>query len=550
MATPEFDYIIVGGGLTGCVVASRLKQRNPSLDILLLEAGVDASNNPDVKTYPPLFSLLGSDLDWAYATTAQPHTADRVHTVHAGKALGGGTTINFGGWSRGDSTDYDLWAETVGDQRWGYEGLLPYFCRSESFFDRGADHREHGFEGPVRVTSVSARDPDRQYPLREPIRDAWLEIGEQFNSSPGTGRSSGVVEFLETWQGGERQAAYQAYSLDGVHCITGATVHKVEVTGPERTASAVLLADGRRFASRREVILAAGALRTPQLLMLSGIGPAEVLAEHGIALIVESPEVGKNLIDHFALYQLYKLREPDRGLALGSPKLTHPALTQGFPVDWAVNQQVPKTILEPAVQKDKERFGPNTDESVLIPGRPLVETLILYTPIGMPADGTLIMTSTMLLSATSRGTVSISSASPTAPPEINSNYYDTETDRAVLIYGARRTARALLGTSALKEYVEAEVPPPGMPALTPNSSDKEFDARIRATGMAHHHPAGTAAMGKVVDSEMRVMGVENLRVVDASVLPVGIGGHPQATLYAVAEQAAEIILQANMDEWP
>ncbi|KAL4910844.1 hypothetical protein BDW74DRAFT_164609 [Aspergillus multicolor] len=493
MAALDYDYILVGAGLTGCVVASRLKQSNPSLSILLLEAGPDASNDPSIKTLPPLFSLLGSDLDWAYTTTSQPNTANRMHTVHAGKALGGGTTINFGGWSRGDSIDYDHWAGTVNDRRWGYEGLLPYFRRSESFYGCGADGREHGFDGPIE---------------------------EEFNPAPGTGKLSGVVEFLETWRGGERQAVYQAYSLEGVQIITGAMVHKIEFTGAEKTASGILLVDGRRFTARKE---------------------------HGIPLIAEFPEVGKNLINHFALYQLYKLRDSDRGLALGSPKLTHPALTKGFPVDWAANQQVPHEILEAAVRKDRERFGSNTDESVLIPGRPLVETLISYAPIGMPADGSLIMTSTMLLAATSRGTISISSSSATEPPVINPNYYNTETDHVVLIHGARRTARALLDTSAMKDYIECEVPPPGMVALTAQSPDADFDARIRATGIAHHHPAGTVAMGKVIDSELRVIRMKNLRVVDASVLPVSFGGHPQATLYAVTELAAEIILQDGVE---
>ncbi|OJJ02478.1 hypothetical protein ASPVEDRAFT_41970 [Aspergillus versicolor CBS 583.65] len=541
----QADYIVVGGGLTGCVVASRLKQRDPSLDIFLLEAGPDASDNPNVKTFPGLFSLLDSDLDWSYATTPQANTANRKHTVHAGRALGGGSTTNFGGWSRGDAKDYDLWADTVKDDRWSFKGLLPYFRRSESFFDRSADAAYHGFDGPVRVTSVSASDPKRRYPLRDPIRDAWLEVGERYNPDAGSGQLSGIVEFLETWDGGERQAAYQAYSLDGVQCITNAAVHKVEFNGSaQKKASAVLLADGRRFTARREIILAAGSLRTPQLLMLSGIGPAETLSKHGIPITVDAPNVGKNLTDHFALYQLYKLRNPERGLALGSPALSDPAFMKGLPTDWTVNQQVPREILETAVQKDRERFGPNSDDSVLIPGRPLVETLPVYAPAGIPdapMDGSLIVTSVMLLGATSRGSVSISSPDPAEPPLVDSNYYDTEADRAVLIHGARRTAQAMLDTDALKEYIECEVPPPGMPPLSSKSSDSEYDARIRATGMAHHHPAGTAAMGRVVDSSLRVYGVQGLRVVDASVLPVSIGGHPQATLYAVAEQAVDIM---------
>ncbi|KAL4916579.1 hypothetical protein BDW62DRAFT_103505 [Aspergillus aurantiobrunneus] len=546
MALSSADYIVVGGGLTGCVVASRLKQANPALNVLLLEAGEDASNHRNVKTFPKVFDLLGSEFDWSYPTTPQQNTDSRIHSVHAGKALGGGSTINFGSWSRGDKEDYDLWAKTVGDQRWGFKGLLPYFRRSESYFDRTANAEHHGFEGPIHVMSVSASDQKRRYPLREPIKDAWVEIGEKFNPDAGSGDLSGVAEFLETWKDGERQAANHAYSLDGVVCITEAMVHKVEFT--EKTAFAVLLTDGRRFIARKEVILAAGALRTPQLLMLSGIGPAETLAEHGISPLIDTPEVGKNLTDHFAIYQLYKLRRPERGLALGSPALCDPAFMRGFPTDWVVSQEIPRHILEPATQKDKDRFGASTDESVLIPGRPLVETLVMYAPAGIPnltLDGSLIMTSVMLLSATSRGTVSISSASPTANPLVDSNYYNTETDRISLIYGARRTAQALLDTSALQDYIDCEIPPPGMPALTSHSTDAEFDARIRATGMAHHHPAGTAAMGRVVDTELRVYGVQNLRVVDASVLPVSIGGHPQATLYAAAEQAADLILRAD-----
>ncbi|KAL4797083.1 hypothetical protein BDV19DRAFT_377803 [Aspergillus venezuelensis] len=418
MQAQEFDYIVVDG-------------------VLLLEAGVDPIDNPAAKTFPSLFSLLESDLDWTYPTTPQLNTNNRPHTVHSGKAHG----------------------------LMGYRGLLPYFCRSEAFFDCKADGREHGFEGSVRVT----------YPLREPLKDAWAEVGEQFNPAPGTGQLSGVVEFLETGQGGEPQAAYQAYSLDGVTVITGATAHKVEFHGPRKKA-------------RKEVILAAGALRTPQLLMLSGVGPPETLAIHGIPPVVECPEVGKNLIDHFALYQLWKLRDPERGLALGSPKLVHPALsTLGLPVDWAVNQQIPRSVLDPAVQKDKRRFGSDTDESVLISGRPLVETITLYLPIGLPADGSLITTSTMLLAATSSGT---NCAYTWCSPH----------------------AKAMPDTAAMGTYIECEVPPLGMSSLTSQSSDEDFDARIRATGSAHHHPSGTVAIGKVVDADLRVFGVRNLRV--------------------------------------
>lgn len=178
MATAEADYVVVGGGLTGCALASRLKQRNPSLDVLILEAGIDPSDNPNTTSFPGLFSLLGSELDWSYPSTPQPNTGNRVHTIHAGKALGGGSVINFGGWSRGDPSDYDEWAKAMGDYRWSYEGLLPFFRKSETFFDPKADLKQHGFNGPIHVTSVSASDPQRKYPLREPIKAAWDHSSE------------------------------------------------------------------------------------------------------------------------------------------------------------------------------------------------------------------------------------------------------------------------------------------------------------------------------------------------------------------------------------
>ncbi|KAL3489204.1 putative glucose dehydrogenase [Aspergillus germanicus] len=547
MASSEADYIIVGGGLTGCVVASRLKQSDPNLDVLIIEAGADESNNEAIKTFPTLFSLLDSDLDWSYKTTPQKNTAGRVHPIHAGKALGGGSVTNFQGWSRGDARDYDQWARMVKDERWSYDGLLPYFRKSETFFDRGVDAAQHGFDGPIHVTAVSEGPSGRKYPLREPIRDAWLEVGEASNPDGCSGNLEGVCEFYESWHNGRRQSANEVYSLEGVTRITEAMVHRVEFTETrgDKVATAVALADGQRFAARKEVILAAGALRTPQVLMLSGIGPAETLARFHIHTIVDAPEVGRNLTDHFALYQLYKLRNLERGLALGSPVLSDPIFFQGFPCDWAVNQAVPRDMLEPALRKDEQNGHTTGDESLLAPGRPLVETLTVYASggvPGVPTDGSVIMTSVMLLGATSRGVISLSSADPTDSPLVDANYFDTEVDKVTLIHGARRTMQALLDTSAAKDYIEGEIPPPGMDALSASSMDAEIEARIRATGLAHHHSTGTAAMGTVVDTDLRVNGVRNLRIVDASVLPISIGGHPQATLYAVAEQAADIIL--------
>jgi choline dehydrogenase-like flavoprotein len=207
MATTEADYIIVGGGLTGCGLASRLHQRDNSLEILIIEAGVDLSDNPNTTTPAGAFDLIGSDLDWAYNSVPQPNTGDRVHIRHAGKALGGGSVINYGGWARGDAGDYDEWARVVGDDRWSFKGLLPFFRRTEHYFDSKADPEIHGFEGAIYINSVVASDPGRKYGLREPIRMAWSEIGVSENAKSSSGSRVGIDDWLENWHDGKRQPA-------------------------------------------------------------------------------------------------------------------------------------------------------------------------------------------------------------------------------------------------------------------------------------------------------------------------------------------------------
>ena len=221
-----------------------------------------------------------------------------------------------------------------------------------------------------------------------------------------------------------------------------------------------------------------------------------------------------------------------------------PAFYKGLPCDWAVNGGVPLHLLEPALRADAAN-GKLSDVSLLEPKRCHIETMVVCSPVGapVPMDGSYIATSVMLLVPTSRGSVSIVSTSPDDAPAIDPNFYDTEFDRSALIYGTRRVTTALLGTSAGQAYIDSEGAPPGMEPLTMESSDADVDARIRMAGLSHAHSAGTAAMGKVIDTHLCVRGVKGLRVADASVFPVAIGGHPQATLYGVAERAAEMILR-------
>ncbi|MCJ1448188.1 MAG: hypothetical protein MMC23_008702 [Stictis urceolatum] len=534
----EADYIIVGGGLTGCAIASRLSQWKPTLNVLLLEAGPDPSANPAIRTLMGGLGLLGSELDWAYKSTPQSNTGNRIHPLNAGRGLGGGSTINYGGWIRGDAADYDAWSAAVAGEgaaasaRWSYAGMLPYFRRSERYFDPAADPALHGFNGPMHVASIAGTNPARHYPLRDAVRAAFEETGVQ-PADESHGRTIGIREFGENSSAkGERQPSYEAYPLDGVTVVTEATVHRVEFDAVANLkVGGVRLADGQLVRARREVILCAGALRTPQILMLSGIGPRKTLEKFNIFPLSDLEGVGGNLHDHYALNLAFRLRDPQRGLALGSPQWTDPSFFLGLPYDWVVGYSTPDN-------SGKDKFPPRVH----------TETFVVYVPPGIPGipmDGTHVATSTLLLLPTSRGSVSISSASPTEAPLIDPNYYDTFQDRSAMIYAVQQTLKTLLGTQSLQGYIASESPPAvegeSFASLSARANDRLIDERIRKTGTQHHHSGGTAAMGSVVDGECRVKGVTGLRVGDASILPLPIGGHPQPTLYAVAEIVAALI---------
>lgn len=426
MAPLDADYMVVGGGLTGCALASRLKQGDSSLNILLIEAGPDATGDP--RTTAPI---------------PQSHTKNRTHYNPAGKTLGGGSTIKYGGWSRGDATDYDDWARIVGDPRWSYKGLLPFFKRSEHHFDADSDPLQHGFQGPMHYISISASDKERKYPLREPVHAAWTELGIKHNPDTNNGCLAGILEIEENWHNGLRQPSHQAYGLEGVQVLTNKMVQRVLFStnsDDKHVTSGVQLVDGIQISARKEVIFSTGAHRTPQLLMLSGIGPADELAKHNIPLLTNLPQVGRNMFDHFALLQFWKLLNPSQRLSMGTLLWASPAYFQGMPCDWAVKEVVPTDLLSTALRADSVS---DVEAGVLIhPSRCHLETMILYAPAGaehvglkLPMDGSHVSSSVMLLLPTSRGTISLASASANDAPIINPNYYSTATDHTALIYG-------------------------------------------------------------------------------------------------------------------
>ena len=433
----------------------------------------------------------------------------------------------------------------VDDKRWTYDGLLPYFRKTENHHDAQADPYQHGFDGPIHSTPAL----DRTYPLTKQLKEAYLKIGVNLISDHNGGDNKGMAPHVENWHNGKRQPAGKAYGLEGVQVLTNTTVKRIILQdNPEgsKKATSVELTSGQ-ILKTKEVIVCCGALRTPQLLMLSGIGPADELKKHHIPLLVEAPEVGKNLFDHGSVTQFYRIRNPEYGLCAPSPKFDHPTYLEGFPTDYIIAESAPSSVVQPALQLDYPGQFVTDDHPHLFPPRSHYEILPMYAPtevpltnMNIPLDGSIISIGIINLLPTSRGSIALASTDPVADPLFDPNYYATHTDRAIMRAAMRRNMSAFETPEGQAIIVE-EVPPAGFPPLTSKSTDVELDARVRRCGGTFYHTAGTASMGRVVDAECRVKGVKGLRVVDASIMPTPISAHFMVAVYALAEQIAEII---------
>lgn len=465
------------------------------------------------------------------------------------KCLNIGLSSNYAAWTRGDRADYDLWSKMVNDKRWSYDGQLPYFRKTETHHDPDADPNQHGFNGPIHSTPALGRT----YPLTKQLREAYMSIGVKPIHDHNGGNNKGMAPHIETWYKGKRQPAGKAYGLKGVDILTETTVAKIILSdnhSPPKKATGVVLTSGETLTASKEVIISCGAIRTPQLLMLSGIGPADELKKHNIPLLVSSPAVGKSLYDHGAVTQFYRIHNPEKALCAPALIGADPTYLQGFPTDYIIAESAPSSLLAPTLSKD----DPSTSSSDLsthphlFPPRSHYEILPMYAPtevpltnMNIPLDSSIISIGILNLLPTSRGSVTLATTSPTDPPLIDPNYYTTETDRCIMRAALRRNIAAF-SSPAAKEVVKEEVPPEGYPALTINSTDQELDARVRRCAGTFFHLAGSVSMGEVVDTECRVKGVEGLRVVDASVLPTPLSAHTMVAIYALAEQMAEIIV--------
>ena len=528
-----FDYLVIGGGSAGCVLAARLTE-DPNVTVCLLEAG--PADRSVLVHCPAGLALLAQTggANWAFETVPQAGLNGRRGYQPRGKVLGGSSSINAMIYLRGAREDYDRWA-AEGNAGWGFEDLLPYFKQAEHN-ERGAD-AWHGRGGPLNVMDLPSPNG---YAAR--FIDAAVQAGHARNTDFNGATQHGAGPYQVTHRNGERCSAAKAYltpnlARPNLRIVTGA--HATRIVFDGRRAIGVEARVGgtlQRFDARREVLLSAGALQSPQLLMLSGIGAGAQLQGHGIATVRDLPGVGANLHDHVDVVQV----------------VDAPGVRELFGLSLGGAADALRGVLEWRRARSGRLTTNFAEAGAFITSTP-AETLAdlqLHFVIGKLIDHGRKVTfghgyscHVCLLRPKSRGTLTLASADPLAAPRIDPNFLADPDDLQRLVRGFK-LMRGILRQPALARLGGRE-----LAASAAAQTDAQIEAFVQGHADTIYHPVGTCRMGRgpldVVDAELRVRGVQGLRVVDASIMPSIVGGNTNAPVIAIAEKAAGLIRAAR-----
>ncbi|MDZ4075615.1 MAG: choline dehydrogenase [Hylemonella sp.] len=528
-----YDYIIIGGGSAGCVLAARLSE-DPGVQVALLEAG--PSDDSVLIHCPAGLALLAKNgqANWGLQTVPQAGLNGRRGYQPRGKVLGGSSSVNAMIYTRGHPRDYDDWA-AQGNPGWAWSDVLPFFKRAEHN-ERGADDF-HGSGGPLNVMDL--RSPNRHSP---DFVQAGVEAGYAHNPDFNGAEQEGVGLYQVTHKNGERYSAAKAYltphrARPNLHVLTGAHATRILLEG-KRAVGVEFVQNGskRELRAQREVLLSAGALLSPQLLMLSGIGPADQLREHGITLRHELPGVGRNLQDHVDVVLVYDA----------------PQLTELFGLSFKGALNMVRGIFE----WRRQRSGMLTTNFAEAGGfirsqasEPIPDLQLHFVVGKLVNHGRTTTTGhgyschVCLLRPKSRGSVRLTSADPLAAPLIDPAFLAERDDMDRLIRGFK-LMRSILSQPALARFGARE-----LPDSAAARSDAQIEDFIRNHADTIYHPVGSCRMGPgpmdVVDAQLRVHGLQGLRVVDASVMPGLVGGNTNAPVIMMAEKAAALIRAAG-----